>query len=221
LTPIWSPDSLWIAFNSFLEGNTRRKRSNGVGKEEVLFSTSSGGTLSDWSGEWILQDKGVSPSVDIEVLSVEGKRESRLYLSNPSYEERRGVFSPNGRWVAYESNQSGRFEIYVRPFPDSSGDPFKISVDGGNFARWNPNRRELHYLSPSGALMTVPVNIDEPVFTHKAPAVLFPTRIGATELVDSVPPYDVSKDGRFLMRVPGDENSRPITVVLNWSPRRK
>lgn len=78
-----------------------------------------------------------------------GKPASRPYLANPAYSETRGVFSPNGRWVAYESNESGRFEIYVRPFPDSSGGQSKVSTDGGSFARWSADDRELYYLSPS------------------------------------------------------------------------
>jgi hypothetical protein len=131
------------------------------------------------------------------------------------------VFSPNGRWVAYESNESGRFEVYVRPFPDPSGGQSKVSTDGGSFARWSPDGRELYYLAPAGALMTVPVNIAADVFTHGAARELFRTRIAATEMADVVHPYDVSADGRFLMRVPPEEEGSPITVLLNWRPEKK
>ena len=131
------------------------------------------------------------------------------------------MFSPNGRWVAYESNESGRFEVYVRTFPDPSGGQSKVSTAGGKFARWSPDGRELYYLEPAGALMTVPVNIAADVFTHGAARELFRTRIAATEMADVVHPYDVSADGRFLMRVPGEEEVSPITVLLNWSPEKK
>jgi dipeptidyl aminopeptidase/acylaminoacyl peptidase len=162
LTPIWSPDEQWIAFSGFRDGDVRRKRSNGTGEEETLFSLATRRALSDWSpdGGSILAGR----AGDIEVLSLEGKSESRPYLADPAYLETQGVFSPNGRWVAYQSNESGRFEIYVRPFTDPAGGQSKVSTDGGSFALWSPDGSELYYLSPAGALMAVPVNIAAEVF---------------------------------------------------------
>jgi Tol biopolymer transport system component len=121
LAPIWSPDEQWIAFSNVQAGGLRRKRSNGTGEEETLFSLATRRALSDWSpdGGSILAGR----AGDIEVLSLEGKSESRPYLADPAYLETQGVFSPNGRWVAYQSNESGRFEIYVRPFPDPAANP--------------------------------------------------------------------------------------------------
>jgi len=222
LAPVWSPDGQWIAFFGFADGTVLRKRSNGAGKEETLFAKAPNG-LSDWSpdGRSILTSNVGDQTADLTVLSLEGKRESRPYLASPAYSETRGVFSPNGRWVAYESNESGRFEIYVRPFPDPSGGQSKVSTDGGKFARWSSDGRELYYLSPAGALMAVPVNIDADVFTHGTAHELFRTRIAATEMADVVHPYVVSADGRFLMRVPPEEEVSPITVLLNWSPEKK
>jgi Tol biopolymer transport system component len=128
------------------------------------------------------------------------------------------VFSPNGHWVAYESNESGRFEVYVRPFPNSSGGQSKISSDGGSFARWNPNGRELYYLAPSGKLMSVTINSEGNVFKYEAAKELFRTGIAASDMTDLVHPYDVASDGRFLMRVPVENQESPITILLNWSP---
>jgi hypothetical protein len=217
LTPIWSPDEQWIAFSNIQAGGLRRKRSNGTGEEETLSPAPL--LPSDWSpdGRSILAGQ----AGNIEVLSLEGKPESRPYLANPAYGENRGVFSPNGRWVAYQSNQSGRYEIYVRPFPDPTGGQSKVSTDGGSFARWSPDGSELYYLSPAGVLTAVPVNIAAEVFSHDAAQELFRTRIAATEMTDLLHPYDVSADGRFLMRVPGEEEVGPITVLLNWSPEKR
>jgi len=218
LTPIWSPDGLWVAFVSM--AGVRRMRSNGSGDEESLLAASPGslGSLSDWSPD----SKSILMSTDdIMVLSLEGKRELSPYLANPAYTEARGVFSPNGRWVAYESNESGRFEVYVRPFPNVSGSQKKVSSDGGSFARWSSDGRELFYLSPSGALMAAPVNTNGDVFTFEPAQKLFLTRIAAQEMSDLAHPYDVSKDGRFLMRVPGENEATPITVLRNWSPKEK
>ena len=223
VTPIWSSDGQWVAFFTFIDGSVRRKRSNGAGNEETLVAGAATSVLSDWStdGRSILISDAGSQTADLTVLSLEGKRESRPYLANPTYVETRGVFSPNGRWVAYESNESGRFEIYVRPFPDPSGGQSKVSTDGGKFARWSPDGRELYYLSPAGALIAVRVNPAADRFSHGAATELFRTRIAATEMGDVAHPYDVSADGRFLMRVPGDEEVSPITVLLNWSPEKK
>ena len=220
-SPLWSPDDQWLAFMSFANGGIRRKRSNGTGNEETLFAGMTGAPT-DWSGDGrsILLNSGVQPA-DLSVLALDSTRELRPYLANPAYVETRGVFSPDSRWVAYDSNESGRFEIYVRPFPDPSGGQSKVSSDGGSFARWSRDGRELYYLSPAGALIVVPVNIAGDVFTHGAARELFRTRIAATEMTDVVHPYDVSADGRFLMRVPGEEEVSPITVLLNWSPGKK
>jgi Tol biopolymer transport system component len=220
-TPVWSSDEQWIAFFVFADRSLRRKRSNGTGNEETLLPASAG-VPSDWSldGRSILMADGLDQN-DIHVVSLESRRESRPYLASPAYAETRGVWSPNGRWVAYESNESGRFEIYVRPFPDPSGGQSKVSDDGGRFARWSRDGRELYYLSPAGALMVVPVNIAAEVFNHGAARELFRTPIAVTEMHDVVHPYDVSADGRFLMRVSGEEEVSPITVLLNWSPEQK
>jgi hypothetical protein len=96
-----------------------------------------------------------------------------------------------------------------------------VSSDGGSFARWSRDGRELYYLSSAGVLMAVPVNTGGDVLTFGPAQELFRTRIPATEMNDVVSPYDVSADGRFLMRVAGDAQISPITVLLNWSPEGK
>lgn len=124
---------------------------------------------------------------------------------------------PDGRWVAYESDESGRFEVYVRSFPDGSGQS-KVSSDGGSFAHWSPDGNELYYLSTTGVLMAVPIDTMGDVFRYEPARELFQTRITATTLADPVHPYDVGPHGRFLMFVPVEEIPNPITVILNWSP---
>ena len=221
---IWSPNGLWIAFRSTsADGgvhSVRRKRSNGTGVEDTLLREFSG-VLSDWYGTSILLDKPVPPfSGDIEVLASEGSHESHPYLANPSYTERRGKFSHNGKWVAYESDESGRFEIYVRPFPDPSKCQKKVSTDGGTFALWSWDDRELYYLSPAGILMAVPVNTSGDIFSPGSLMSFFPHGLSRRTWT-SLYPYGVSKDGRFLMRVPAEDELSPITVLLNWSPDKK
>jgi hypothetical protein len=220
VSPIWSPDGLWVAFRAAGE-NVRRKRSSGAGEEQVLFPKDNLNP-SDWYGDSILATRFPgTPTRDIEVLSVGKNIDSRPYLADPNYSEANGVFSPDGRWVAYQSDESGRFEIYVRPFPDASGSQSKVSSEGGRFARWSPDGKELYYLSAAGVLMAVRVNITGADFHYETPKVRFRTRIDAIFLVDIFHNYDVSQDGRFLMYVPPEGARSPITVILNWSPSTK
>lgn len=137
------------------------------------------------------------------------------------FEERGGQFSPDGRWVAYQSNESGRFEIYVQPFPGPGG-KWQVSTAGGTDPRWRVDGKELFFLAPDARLMAVPVRASNSTFEAGSPAALFQTRTVVGGAADLRPQYAVSRDGRFLFNVPADISpTTPITVVLNWNPRLK
>jgi eukaryotic-like serine/threonine-protein kinase len=212
--PIWSPDGMWVAYRAAGE-NLRRKLSSGAGEEEVLLDGPGTPLPTSWSrdGSAILLS---TMSNDIEYLSLDDMA-THPFVADPRRSEVRGVFSPDGRWVAYESDESGRFEVYVRSFPDGSGQS-KVSSDGGSFARWSPDGTELYYLSATGVLMALNVDTTGDVFGYEPARPLFSTRIAATTLGDLVHPYDVGPDRRFLMFVPVEEVPNPITVILNWNP---
>ena len=143
-------------------------------------------------------------------------------LVSTPFNEQNGTISPDGRWLAYESDESGQFEIYVRPFPDVNSGLWPVSTGGGMQASWAPDGRGLFYLKPDGVLMSVQV---EPGATWKASA---PVKIVESRYFFGSPtglfnrPYDVSKDGkRFLMvksQQGSDQNSPPpqIVVVQHW-----
>lgn len=128
-----------------------------------------------------------------------------------------GQFSPDGRWIAYSSNESGRREVYVRGFapdrvPAAAIGKWQISTAGGDKPRWRRDGRELYYLAPDGKLMAVPVTLGS-TFDVGIATPLFDIR------VVGFGPYDVAADGRFLMLTPVDDaprTSSPITLVLNW-----
>jgi hypothetical protein len=137
------------------------------------------------------------------------------------------VFSPDGRWVAYTSDQSGRSEVYVRPFDatlaanGSTGDrgrEWQVSTAGGIHPTWNPNGREVHFLSPAAEMMAVPIAVTRSAVAPGTPARLFPTPIfgGGLELVQRQ--YDVAPDGRFLIDTLLDNAAAPITLLMNWNP---
>jgi hypothetical protein len=127
------------------------------------------------------------------------------------------MFSPNGRWVVYESDESGKKEIYVQSFP-ASGAKWQISVSGGSQPRWRRDGKELFYLGGDRKITAVEVNTEAPTFAHGTPRALFETRIskGEDRAGDQ---YVVTSDGqRFLVNTVAEEGAyTPINVVLNWT----
>jgi len=138
------------------------------------------------------------------------------------FDERHGRFSPDGRWVAYSSNESGRDEVYVRSF-QASGERFQISAGGGTEPQWRKDGTELFYISEDRTLMAVPVKL--------ASSASEPLQVGQAKPLFSVPAvdtfvgrsYEVSNDGqRFLLRaLAGGATAQSLTVVLNWQAQLK
>ena len=130
-----------------------------------------------------------------------------------------GEFSPDSKWLAYESNESGRREVYVQPFPEAGG-KWQLSSAGGAQPRWRRDGKELYYLAPVARLMSVSVAVsrDGKTLDLGVPAPLFRTRLASGAGVTAGrPEYAVAPDGRFLMNtVVEDTAPSPITIVLNW-----
>ena len=130
------------------------------------------------------------------------------------------MISPDGRWVAYLSNESGQFEIYVRPFPPSAGQ-WQVSSAGGIQPRWRHDGGEVYYVAPDERLMAVPISVSGATLQPGTPTPLFQTRIfGGGSNVASRQQYDVTRDGRFLVNTVSDDVGPPITLLLNWNPNR-
>lgn len=133
----------------------------------------------------------------------------------PLFNELNAEISPDGRWVAFESDETGRREIYVRPFPDVDAGRWQVSSDGGRTPRWSRDGRELFFLGLDGAMMAARVEPAD-AFVSDAPVRLFVGRyfLGGGSAVGRT--YDLSANGRrFLMIMPAP--SPPISVVLNWT----
>ena len=129
-----------------------------------------------------------------------------------------GEFSPDGRWIAYQSAETGRYEVYVRPFPAAVG-KWQLSAGGGTNPRWRPDGKELFYLAPDRRLMAVELRSDGTTLEPSAPRTLFQTRISGPLGGGVRNNYAVSRDGqRFLIATDEvDHRSSPIIVVLNWT----
>jgi eukaryotic-like serine/threonine-protein kinase len=218
--PIWSPDGNRIVFQSARNGrlDVYQKPTNGTGTETLLLESSQVKLPHDWSsdGRFLLYHS-IDPMTgrDLWVRPMEGERKPRVFLKT-NFDERWSQFSPDDRWVAYQSNESGRDEIYVRPFPEAEGQ-WQISADGGMQPRWSRDGKELYYLTADGKLMAVPIGVRGAVLEPGKPVALFRTRIqnltGPTR-----PQYDVASDGRFLMLVVAEGSGTPITLLQNWHP---
>jgi Tol biopolymer transport system component len=174
--------------------------------------------LTDWSPDGRLiafNSSSQQASDDMWLLSVtEGK--ASLFLGTPA-SERDTAFSPDGRWVAYISAESGRPEIYVRAFPGPGG-KWQISTDGGTQPRWRRDGRELFYLATGFRLTAVPVRTG-PAFEKGTPQELFPVASRRTNIAQ----YDVFPDGqRFVVNtVVTEKASTPLTLVENWTAQVK
>jgi eukaryotic-like serine/threonine-protein kinase len=233
VSPVWSPDSTQVVFRSVRKGPSDLfiKPASGAANERPLLVTPQNKTPLDWSrdGRFLLYSNfDAKMQSDLWVLPLTGDRKPYPVLQS-AFDETQGQFSPDGRWIAYTSNESGREQIYVRPFAEGGGQ-WEVSTEGGSQARWRPDGKELFYVSPDNRLMAVSIHVtaDGHGLDADTPAELFPTRLptsgrGLTLTGwQSRPLYAVAPDGRFLMNVIADEGvTSPITIVLNWTAALK
>ena len=225
--PVWSPDGTHVTFSSTRDGANAlyRKPSGGVGNEEILVKNDDLKYADDWSPDGrvlIYSDQAPKTKRDLWILNTEGDRKPSVFLQT-EFNESEAKFSPDGRWVAYESDASGKFEVYVRPFPaTSSGSEILISSGGGSQPRWRRDGKELLYFSNGGKLMAVDVT-PSPTFKAGVPHLLFQAPIFGGGISNEIFRWDMTSDGqRFLINtVPEDKASAPITVVLNWQAALK
>ena len=223
--PVWSPDGNRIIFASNREGNydLYQKPASGARDEDLLLNSNEGKVPSSWSrdGRFLLyRARDRNGKWGIWVLPLKGDKKPFPFL-HTEFNEEGGQFSPDGRWVAYSSDESGRTEIFVRPFsPDSNGTAsgaggkWLISNGGGAQPRWRGDGRELYYLASDGKLMAVEVSTN-PVFQAGVPKVLFQALAMSNA---SYSEWDLTADGkRFLLPAPTAQSAQaPFTVVLNW-----
>jgi Tol biopolymer transport system component len=222
--PVWSPVAATIAFTSGRDGISLpyQRAADGTGGEVPLFAYDWHAWVNDWSrdGQWVLfstPPRAQEGTNDLWAIPVIGSAERKPvpYLVGPGTQQQ-AQFSPDGRFVAYGTDQGGTFEIYVQPFPNASEGKWMISNGGGVEPRWSRDGKELFYFAGQ-TLMRVPVTL-QPTFSSGAPTALFEAPILPGYSQDSHR-WQLSADGqRFLLLAnAGTGQGTPLDVIVNWT----
>ena len=219
---MFSPDESQVIFFSSRGGNGDffRKAASGAGSDELVLSGPANQFPDSWSrdGKYLSFEANGGPQTkfDLWILPMTGEPKPFIYLSS-NFQETHSQFSPDGRWVAYSSDETGRSEVYVQSFPIGSG-KWQISTNGGDQAQWRGDGKEIFYMAPDRNLMAVTVSGGATIDPGR-PAALFQTSVPVSGIVDDRNNYVPTRDGqRFMVNNLADTvNSQPLSLVLNWA----
>ncbi|MFN0103736.1 MAG: TolB family protein, partial [Bryobacteraceae bacterium] len=217
---VWHPSGRDIFFTRYdsVKRFLLSKDSSGAGAEKVLLQKNSSmpsPTSVSPDGRWMIENS----FGDIVLLPLSGEPKPIPFLNSPS-NETNGMISPDGRWIAYRSDETGSNQIFIQPIPEVMGGPkdrgkWQISNEGGSTARWRKDSKELFYGQPDGKIMSVDITVSGNALQASPPKALFNT-LGAA------PVFDVTPDGqRFLVAEPEKNSEPPFTVILNWETSLK
>lgn len=225
LFTLWTPDGSRLVHGFWPESQgLTMVNADGTGKPEAIIDASRLLIPTSFSpdGSLLIYHDVFTGNPNIYSLSMHGERVESVLLAT-GFQEQRAVVSPDGRWIAYDSNETGRIEVYVRPFPEVDGGKWQISTNGGMEPRWRADSGELYYRQASGnnenAIIAVTIE-SEPRFSAGSPVILF----SGSYVFPAPPGYDVTADGkRFILlksgstEVPGTVSQQTnLVVVENW-----
>jgi serine/threonine protein kinase/Tol biopolymer transport system component len=220
--PVWSPDGNQITFSSSRNAadNLYVKPANLGHDEDLLLETPNAKYAQDSSKNGFLLYSEVNPKTgrDLWAVPTTGTDRKSIAVANTPFEEMNGQFSPDGRWVAYQTSESGQFQIVVQSFPEPTG-KWQVSTNGGSQPRWRADGNELYFIAPDGKMMAAAISSSGSNFSAALPVALFSTTLAPGAGVNKQE-YIVSRDGRFLLDEQKDVSiNNPITLILNWKPK--
>jgi Tol biopolymer transport system component len=221
-TPIWSPDGRWVAYSSARANGYAlfRKAADGTGDEEHLHDTVQPAWMCGWSpdGRQILFERyGTTGGSDLWLLQLDGQRRAATYLATDANESHAAI-SPDGRLVAYVSDETGVPQVYIQTLPPS-GSKWQLTSDGGDMPAWRPDGEEIFYVGLDRVLRAVPI-IDLSPFAAGPPVELFRLRVPQVANTGNRTFFAATADGRrFLVNsLVGESDDPGIGVVMNWLP---
>jgi serine/threonine-protein kinase len=225
--PVWTPDGRRLFFSSERAGarNLFGQAADGTGSVERLTESpnlQNATAVSPDGTRLTFTETAPKTGNDVMQVQLDGTRRVTPLVQTP-FSEQNGVISPDGRWLAYEANESGQAEIYVRPFPEVNSGHWQVSTGGGTRPLWARSGQELSYLTPSGALMLVGVERGQ-TWAATVPTILIKEGYFTVPGGNPGRTYDISPDGqRFLMIKPGGESDQTasLIVVQNWGEELK
>ena len=219
MTPLWSPDGSQVLYGS-QAGQTgfvlATVFANGAGERKVLYQSKERAEPTDWSrdGRFLLADRGPIGAADVWVIPLARSSEAHALVQPPAYRNG-GQFSPDGRWVAYTSRETGRAEVYVTSFAER-GARWQVSARGGIQPRWRRDGQELTFVSADGELMAAAVGSRGSDFEVRDVKPLFHVNMFAGPRVGAHA-YDVTPDGkRFLVNAAGEAGEVRVALVDHW-----
>lgn len=221
MDPIWSPDAGQLLFGSnrqFLGQNIYIKNSNGTQEEKGILEDELG-NLDNFANDWSKDGKHILFTRGTDLWSATlPELKGSLFVKAASV-IRNGQFSPDGKWVAYASNETGNWQIYVTSFPEARG-KWQVSTGGGEQPRWRGDGKEVFYLSSDHKMMAAAVKTGAN-FDVGSPVALFQASPRQAIALFDLFVYDVSRDGqRFLINTPVKQaETEPMSVVLNWTAK--
>jgi serine/threonine protein kinase len=218
---VWSPDGLELAYSFYAQSAASTstadiavRKTNGLGQEDVIVGSSNSEFVEDWSadGKFLIYGTWAPTPTDFWAVGLADRKPFPV-LQSP-FRKDEPHFSPDWKWLAYASEESGKWEIYAMSFPKAD-QKRQISNSGGSQPRWRRDGKELFYLASDGKLMAVDVTTTASNIQSGAPRVLFDTRLSMIPTMDQ---YAAAGDGQrfLLLRTVGVEASEPLTVVVNW-----
>jgi serine/threonine protein kinase len=215
--PLWDPDGRHVVFfSSRLGPRGPVRQSLADGKIESLVSEP--GVALSWTHDrtfLLMRRAGEKTGEDLVAVATTGAARTLPVAQSP-HDETEGQFSPDGKAVAFVSNESGHAEVFVQAFPDAQGRT-QVSTAGGTQVRWSTDGKEIFYIAPDGKMMAVAVTVTAGTLKAAAPVVLFQTYLATgTNVVGNKPQYAVSRTGKFLLNTAVETPSPPIVVSINW-----